>query len=428
VCHLLRIGAFRDRFSSLGFQAIAALVSAILIGGPGALLARQEPPAQPPATQADAGQQPDEAPKLSPEQLEALVAPIALYPDNLLAQCLVASTYPIDVVQAQQWLDKHKDLKGDALSQEAMKQAWDPSVQALTGVPDALKVLAQDIKWTTDLGDAFLAQQSEVMDAAQRLRAKAKNGGKLDTTEQMKVETKVVEDKQVIVIEQSNPEVVYVPSYSPSVVFGVGYYPYPPLYYPPYYGGAWLGFGVGIAVGIGIAGGWGCGWGGNNTININNNNNFVNNSNRQNNVSNRSGNSNWQHNAQQRGGAPYKDKATANKVGANSQGRGGAGARDASRGGGAGVSSMDAGRGGGAGGGSSFGGGSGGGDRIGSRDMGGGDFGGGGRSSSGFSGSSSGSRGASASSSRGSSSFSGGSRGGGGYSGGSRGGGGGRRR
>jgi hypothetical protein len=403
----------------LMFRPVALVLSLLLGAGEGVVLAQQ-----PPAAAAD-GAEPDEI-KLSADQLDALVAPIALYPDTLLAQCLVASTYPIDVVQAQQWAEKNKNLKGEELSNAAMKEKWDPSVQALVSLPDALKVLSQDVKWTTDLGNAFLAQQGEVMDAVQRMRGKAKTGGKLATNEQMKVETKVVESKEVVVIESANPEVIYVPSYSPTVVYGPAPYPYPPLYYPPYYaGGAWLGFGVGIAVGIGIAGGWGCGWGGggNNTININNNNNYVKNSNRQNNISN-SGNSNWKHNANQRGGAPYGDRATANKYGGDSAGnRQSAGNR--SGGSGASASSFDrggSGSRGGSGGSSSFGGGSGGGgDRVGNQSVGGGSGG------SGFSGSGSGSRGASASSSRGSSSFSGGggSRSSGGMS---RGGGGGRRR
>jgi hypothetical protein len=408
----------------LMFRPVALVLSLLLGAGEGVLLAQQ-----PPAAAADAGE-PDEI-KLSADQLDALVAPIALYPDTLLAQCLVASTYPIDVVQAQQWAEKNKNLKGEELSNAAMKEKWDPSVQALVSLPDALKVLSQDVKWTTDLGNAFLAQQGEVMDAVQRMRGKAKSGGKLATNEQMKVETKVVESKEVVVIESANPEVIYVPSYSPTVVYGPAPYPYPPLYYPPYYaGGAWLGFGVGIAVGIGIAGGWGCGWGGggNNTININNNNNYVKNNNRQNNISN-SGNSNWKHNANQRGGAPYGDRATANKYGGGARGDS-AGNRqsagDRSGGSGASASSFDrggsgSGSRGGSGGSSSFGGGSGAGaDRVGNQSVGGGSGG------SGFSGSGSGSRGASASSSRGSSSFSGGgSRSGGGMS---RGGGGGRRR
>jgi hypothetical protein len=283
------------------------------------------PPAQaaPSSAAPSAAAAPEDATNLSNDQLDSLVAPIALYPDPLLAQVLVASTYPVDVMEAQQWLDQNSSLKGDELTAAAEKQSWDPSVQALVVLPDALKRLSENIQWTTDLGDAFLAQESEVMDAVQRLRAKAKEAGKLDSSEQQKVETTTVEDKTVIEIQPASTEVVYVPTYSPTVVWGPMYYPYPPLYYPPYYGGAWIGFGVGIAIGIGISGGWGwgCGWhGGNNTININNNNNFVNHHNRQNNI-NRSGNSNWQHNAQQRGGTPYKDRATANKYGGASRGQ-----------------------------------------------------------------------------------------------------------
>src|SRR5262249_21989245 len=187
-----------------------ALLLSVLLSGGEVLLAAEQSAQTATQTQAPAsGSQP--AQKLSGDQIESLVAPIALYPDDLLAQCLVASTYPVEVVQAQQWVDKNSNLKGDELSKAAMKQDWDPSIQALTGIPDALKVLSQDIKWTVDLGNAFLAQQPEVMDAVQRLRAKAKEGGKLETSEQVKVETKVVESKQVIVIQQSNPEVVYVP-------------------------------------------------------------------------------------------------------------------------------------------------------------------------------------------------------------------------
>jgi Protein of unknown function (DUF3300) len=308
--------AFRTRLRGARGATLVAILIAPLAASEATTLRAQEPP--PATTEAT----PPESAKLSNDELDSLVAPIALYPDPLLAQCLVASTYPLDVVDAQQWLDKNSSLKGDELSSEAEKQDWDPSVQALVLLPDALKRLSENIKWTTDLGDAFLAQQSDVMDAVQRLRAKAKEGGKLDSTEQQTVETTTVEDKTVIEIQPASTETVYVPTYSPTVVWGPMYYPYPPLYYPPYYGGAWLGFGVGIAIGIGISGGWGwgCGWhGGNNTININNNNNFVNHHNRQNNV-NRSGNSNWQHNAQQRGGAPYKDRATASKYGGGARG------------------------------------------------------------------------------------------------------------
>ena len=151
------------------------------------------------------------------------------------------------------------------------KQPWDPSIQGLAALPEVVKRLADDIQWTTDLGNAFLAQQSDVMDAVQRMRKKANDAGNLKSTEQQKVETKVMESKQVIVIEQSNPEVVYVPSYNPVVVYGPPVYPYPPIAYPPagyYAAGVAISFGVGLAMGAAWGGGWGygCGWGGNNNV------------------------------------------------------------------------------------------------------------------------------------------------------------------
>jgi len=121
-----------------------------------------------------------------------------------LAQLLAASTYPLEIMQLQQWLTKHKDLKDKALQDAVMKQAWDPTVQSLAALPDVVKRLSDDIQWTTDLGNAVLAQQSDVMDAVQRMRAKAKDKGNLKSNDQMTVETKVVENKQVIVVEQSN--------------------------------------------------------------------------------------------------------------------------------------------------------------------------------------------------------------------------------
>ena len=227
------------------------------------------------------------AAKIPADQLDSLVAPIALYPDPLLSQTLVASTYPLEVVQLQQWLAQHKDLKDKALADAVKKQDWDPSIQGLAALPDVVKQLADNIKWTTDLGNAFLAQQNDVMDAVQRMRKKAQGNGNLKSSEQQKVETKIVESKQVIVIEQANPQVVYVPSYNPTVVYGAPIYPYPPIYYPPpgyYAAGMAISFGVGIAMGAAWGGGWGygCGWGGNNNVYINHNNNFVNNSNRNN--------------------------------------------------------------------------------------------------------------------------------------------------
>src|ERR1700757_4805648 len=227
--------------------------------------------------------QQNQAPKISPEQLDSLVAPIALYPDPVLAQTLAASTYPLEIIQLQQWLEKNKNLKDKELADAVAKQPWDPSVQALAALPDVVKRLANDISWTTDLGNAFLSQEKDVMDAVQRMRKKAQEKGTLKSTEQMKVETTVVQDQPVVVIEQANPQVVYVPSYDPVVVWGYPAYPYPPIYYPPpgyYAAGLAISFGVGVAMGAFWSGGWGwgCGWGGNNVY-INNNNNFNRNSN-----------------------------------------------------------------------------------------------------------------------------------------------------
>jgi hypothetical protein len=314
---------------SLWRQFIALTCSTLLTTGAATPSARAR------AAHQDAASS-EQAPKIPNDQLDSLVAPIALYPDPLLAQALAASTYPLELMQLKQWLDKHKDLKDKALTDAVIKQPWDASVQAMAALPDAVKVLTDDIGWTTDLGNAFLAQQSDVMDAVQRMRAKAKDTGNLKSNEQMKVETKVIENKSVVVIEQSKPEVVYVPSYNPTVVYGPPAYPYPPVTYPPpgyYAAGMAISFGVGMAMGAAWGGGgWGynSNWGGNNDITINNNNSFVNNSNRTNNANrqnvnnvsgNRSGgNNSWQHNSQHRGGAPYGNKATANKFGGTTRG------------------------------------------------------------------------------------------------------------
>ena len=412
--------------------------------------------------------------KISPDQLDALVAPIALYPDPLLAQTLAASTYPLEIIQLQQWLQKNTSLKDKALADAVAKQPWDPSVQALAALPDVVNRLANDIQWTTDLGNAFLAQQSDVMDAVQRMRKKAQDKGNLKTTDQHKVETRIVESQPVIVIEQANPQVVYVPSYNPVYVYGPPIYPYPPIYYPPagyYAAGVAISFGVGVMMGAFWSGGWGwgCGWGGHNDITVNRNNNFNRNTNvggggNRGNLGNRPsnpiaggdrgnlgnrpsnpiaggdrgnlgggnrGDASWKHDPQHRGGAPYRDRATADRFGGTTRGDsltnrqasarqqiGRQGGNLASnRGSNAGASNRASGgaignRAGGVGG-----------DRIGGRDLsrsGGGNrdaFGGGSRGYNGSSARSSGSRGASSMGSRG-----------GGGGGGRRGGGGGRRR
>jgi hypothetical protein len=308
------------------FRAVrggVALLCALLLV-PGDLVAYAQTPPQQDAPPEQA------APKIPDAQLDSLVAPIALYPDPLLAQVLVASTYPLEIIQLQQWLPQHKDLKDKALAAAVEKEQWDPSIQAMAALPDVVKQLAENIKWTTDLGNAFLAQQNDVMDAVQRMRTKAKDAGNLKSSEQQKVETKTVESKTVVVIQQAQPEVVYVPSYNPTVVYGPPVYPYPPIVYPPvgaYVAGAAISFGVGMAIGAAWGGGWGynTGWGhSHNNITINNNNTFVNNSNRTN-VNRPSqrpagGGNNWQHNPQHRGGAPYSNRATASQYGGSARG------------------------------------------------------------------------------------------------------------
>src|SRR5262245_52134753 len=326
------------RAERIRLQSVVALVCAVALI-PGDVLAFPALPA--PAWQSSTADQ--GAAKIPPEQLDSLVAPIALYPDPMLAQVLAASTYPLEIIQLQQWLEKNKNLKDKALADAAAKQPWDPSVQALSALPDVVKRLADDIQWTTDLGNAFLAQQSDVMDAVQRMRKKAPDKGNLKSRAQQKVETKVVESKQVIVVEQANPQVVYVPSYDPVVVYGPPPYPYPPIYYPPpgyYAAGMAISFGVGVAMGAAWGGGWGwgCGWGGNNDITINNNNNFNRNTNvsggnrtnvgsgnrgsgnRATNLPARGGGGSWQHNPQHRGGAPYRDRQTADRFGGTARG------------------------------------------------------------------------------------------------------------
>ena len=294
-------------------------------------------------------------------ELDSLVAPIALYPDQLLAQTLAASTYPLEVVQLQQWMNNNKNLQGQALADAVSKQPWDPSIQSLVAYPDVVQRMAGNIQWMTDLGNAFLAQQSDVMSAVQRMRAKAQGTGNLKTTAQSVVKTETVSSgQQVIEIQQANPDVVYVPSYDPTVVYGPApvEYPYYPYTYPGYVPGTALAWGAGIALGAAAWGAWGghwgdCDWNGGD-VNINNNNNFNRNANR---TTNRNVNrgqagqgNRWQHNPQHRGNAPYGDRGTANKFGGNARqqpgrgagGRGGAGGAGGPGGiGGAGGASED---------------------------------------------------------------------------------------
>ena len=202
---------------------------------------------------------PTPAQLLSPEQLDTMVAPIALYPDVLLSQVLVASTYPLEVVEAQQWLQRNGNLKGQQLTEAARQQNWDASVQAMVAFPDVLTMLNQDVQWTTALGNAFLAQQSDVMAAVQRMRARAQANGRLSTTAQQTVTTETQGGQTAVDIAPTDPQVIYVPEYDPAYVWG------PPAwgYYPPlYYAGYGFGFYPGINMGLYFGGWGGWGWGG----------------------------------------------------------------------------------------------------------------------------------------------------------------------
>jgi hypothetical protein len=223
------------------------------------------PPA--PATAAPASNQ---AAKTFPQgELDQLLAPIALYPDSLLAQVLMASTYPLDVVMAERWVKANPSLKDQALQDALQKQPWDASVKSLTVFPQVLTMMSEKLDWTQKLGDAFLAQQSDVLATAQALRGKAVAQGALKDSKEQKVTTETENNQTIIKIEPTNPEVVYVPTYNPTVVYGAWPYPaYPPYYwYPPSYyyppgyvaGGALLGFTAGIIIGGAL---WGnCNWG-----------------------------------------------------------------------------------------------------------------------------------------------------------------------
>jgi uncharacterized membrane protein YgcG len=309
-------------FPAKVFLCVALILcgTALLSLGETTLIAQVEPaqlPSTPPTTSEA------EAPKIPNDQLDSLVAPIALFPDPLLAQTLAASTYPLEVIQLKQWMDKNKNLRGKALTDAVAKQPWDPSIQSMAAVPDMVERLASNIQWTTDLGNAFLGQQQDVMDAVQRMRTKAQSKGTLKSSKEQVVQSKTVENnKEVIVIQQADPQTVYVPSYDPEVVYGPPAYPYYPYSYPGYYPGMGLAWGTGILIGAGIANDWwgDCNWGGGD-ININNNNNFNRNEFNRNRVDHRSNASNkWQHNSRHRGPAPYSNRSTANKFGGTDRG------------------------------------------------------------------------------------------------------------
>lgn len=279
---------------------------------------------------------PADKPPIKQEELEQILAPIALYPDSLLSQIFMASTYPLEIVEADRWTKPHKDLKGDALATELEKQTWDPSVKSLVNFPEVLSTMSEKLDITQKIGDAFIADQKHVMDTVQSLRAKAQAAGNLKTSEQQKV---VVEPApagstttQIIVIESPSPQVVYVPTYEPTVVYGTWPYPAypPPPYYPPrppgYVASNLISFGVGMACGAAWGYAWGgCNWGhGDVDIDVNRNVNFNTNINRskyQAEINNRrtnvqGGNANsFQHDPSHRKGVPYRDPKSAQQFG-----------------------------------------------------------------------------------------------------------------
>ncbi len=241
---------------------------------------------------------------LKAEELDQLMAPIALYPDALLANVLMASTYPLEVVEADRWVKANKNLKGEHLKAEADKQRWDDSIKQLAATPSVLDVMSGKLEWTQKLGDAVLAQQTDLMDSVQRLRLRAQAEKKLTTTKEQTVSVKTENNKQVVVIEPANPDTIYVPYYDPATVYGAWPYPaYPPYSYPPYGGylaSGLIGFGVGWAVGAAWGGGFG--WG-NNNININRGDINVGSGNR------------WTHRPEHRGGVRYNNSDVAQRFG-----------------------------------------------------------------------------------------------------------------
>src|SRR5690242_2491767 len=304
--------------------------------------AAQPPPQAAPAAAEGA----PAAPAFKPEELEQIAAPIALYPDPLVAQIFMASTYPIEIVQAARFVQANPNLKGDQLNEQLKEQTWDDSVKALLNFPDVLNMMNEKLDWTQKLGDAVLAQQKDLMDAIQRLRAKAQATGNLKSTPQQNVTVEPAAaaapaaastaapsaaaapaasapPPQVIKIEPADPQVIYVPTYQPTVVYGGWPYPsYPPYaYYPPGYafGTAALSFGVGMAVGAAVWGG--CNWGhGDIDVDVDRQSNFNRNVNRTSNVSNQrttqrtnaqaGSRQSWQHDPSHRKGAQYRDTAT----------------------------------------------------------------------------------------------------------------------
>lgn len=297
---------------------IVSLFTAILLALP--VPARAQEDANP-----SFSQPPPSAKQFSHEELAQLLAPVALYPDELVAQILMAATYPLEIVEADRWVQQNKTLKGDTLARALEQKSWDPSVKSLANFPSVLSMMSQKLEVTSKLGDAFLNQEADVMATIQTLRKKAYDAGNLTASK----EQKVIVEKETIVIQAASPEVIYVPAYNPVVVYGPWMYPaYPPYPYyaypPPPYGA--FAFASGFAVGMA----WGYAWGGCNwhggSVNVNVwqnttiNNTYINRSNYQNyyqkkGLTGQNGQGTWRHDASHRKGVAYRDATTAQKYG-----------------------------------------------------------------------------------------------------------------
>lgn len=303
------------------FRATALLGAALVLLAPGPPAQALQAPPPPPSEAAY------EAPLLTPQQLDDLAAPIALYPDPLVAQILAAATYPLEVVAADRWLQANPGVQGTALTDAAQNQPWDPSIQALVVFPSVLGMLDRNLTWTINLGNAFLAQEQDVMDAIQRQRQRAMSAGVLASNQQQLVQQSTEADQTVIEILPAQPEVIYVPVYDPVAIWGPPvYHPWPPFWYPPRPVGAIIAAGfAGFFFGVAVAPsfhhwggwsrwGWGVGWH-QHTVVVNNNF-YVRNNYRLPSNYIRSGPSAWSHDPQHRGGVAYPSRGVAGRVGA----------------------------------------------------------------------------------------------------------------
>ncbi len=330
-------------------RELVALSTAVVALTPLRELLAQTPPSTPapatpaapsaPATPASTSTAAASPPPFTAAQLDQMMAPIALYPDALLAQTLMAATYPLEVVEAARWSQANPNLKGDAAITAVKDKGWDVSVTSLVAFPSVLSMMNSKLDWTQKVGDAMIAQQSDVAASVQRLRAQAQTAGNLKTTPQMKVTTQPpsagapANTPAAIVIEPASPQTVYVPYYNPANVYGPWPYPeYPPTYFPPPpdYGAALLGglaFGLGVGIGFGMfggwnwGGGWGGGWGwggwggwhgGNSYTTVNNNVTRINNNYNRDHPNH---NGHWNHDPAHRHGVPYRDPGSRQKYG-----------------------------------------------------------------------------------------------------------------